>query len=131
MSRIIFGENYPSSLVKYEIIRLASSWHNLSELGQAWIEILKEESKMKHANRLDQVSPFGIKNKEKEFTTFKVRIIDGDKYFFSLDLDKVERIKPSKKDFSIIQNLKGVYFSYNEELNLYEMKNLNPYIKIN
>lgn len=131
MSRIIFGENYPSSLVKYEIIRLASSWHNLSELGQAWIEILKEESKMKHANRLEQVSPFGIKNKEKDFTTFKVRIIDGDKYFFSLDLDKVERIKPSKKDFSIIQNLKGVYFSYNEELNLYEMKNLNPYIKIN
>lgn len=130
MSGIIFGECYPSNLVKTEIIRLSSSWEKLSERGQAWIDILKEEQNVKQGNRITPISPFGIEDDQKELHIFKVRIIDGKKYFLSLDLETIMPMNPSKRDFSQIERLKGVYFEYNKETEEYEMKILNPYIRI-
>lgn len=130
MPEIFWGEYYPSRLVKSEIIKLSDTWDNLSERGKAWVEILKEESNRKLGNRIAPISSFGIKNDEKEHKTFKVRIIDGEKYFLSLDLDKVKPMKASERDFSQIEHLKGVYFEYNDKTGKYEMKVLNPYINV-
>lgn len=130
MSGIIFGEYYPSSLVKNEIIEKSSSWEKLSERGYAWIDVLKEEQKIKQGNQIVPVSSFGIKNDKKELNTFKVRIIDGQKYFLSLDLETIMPMSPSERDFLQIEHLKGVYFEYNRESEKYEMKIINPYIKI-
>lgn len=130
MSGIFFGEYYPSSLVKSEIIQLSPSWNNLSELGKAWVEILKAERNIKQANKISPISSFSIKGDKHGLTMFKVRIIDGKTYFISLDLDKVVAMKPSKRDFSQVEHLKGIYFKYNTEINEYEMKVLNPYIKV-
>mgnify|MGYP002329339289 FL=1 len=130
MSGIFFGEYYPSSLVKSEIIQLSPSWNNLSGRGKAWVEILKAERNITQANKISPISPFSIKGDKKGLTMFKVRTIDGEKYFISLDLDKVIAMKPSKRDFSQVEHLKGIYFKYNTEINEYEMKVLNPYIKV-
>lgn len=130
MSEIIFGEYYPSSLVKNEIIEKSSSWEKLSERGYAWIDILQEEQKMKQGNKIVPISSFGIKDDKKELSTFKVRIIDGQKYFLSLDLEKIMPMDPSERDFSQIEHLKGIYFEYNKDSDKYYMKILNPYIKI-
>lgn len=128
MSQIIFGEYYPSSLVKNEIIEKSSSWEKLSERGCAWIDVLKEEQKMKQGNKIAPISSFAIKDDKKELRTFKVRIIDGQKYFLSLDLENIMPMNPSERDFSQIEHLKGVYFEYNNGMEKYEMKKLNPYI---
>lgn len=130
MTEIMFGEYYPSNLVKTEIIRLSSSWKKLSERGRAWIEILEEEQKIKQGNRIMPISSFSIKNDKKELSTFKVRIIDGQKYFLSLDLENIMPMNPSERDFSQIEHLKGIYFEYNKGMEEYEMKILNPYIRI-
>ena len=130
MSGIIYGEYYPSNLVKTEIIKLSSSWNKLSEQGRAWIDILKEEQNVKQGNRITPISPFGIEDDQKELSTFKVRVIDGQKYFLSLDLENIMPMNPSKRDFSQIERLKGVYFEYNKETEEYKMKILNPYIRV-
>lgn len=130
MTEIMLGEYYPSNLVKTEIIRLSSSWKKLSERGRAWIEILEEEQKIKQGNRIMPISSFSIKNDKKELSTFKVRIIDGQKYFLSLDLENIMPMNPSERDFSQIEHLKGIYFEYNKGMEEYEMKILNPYIRI-
>lgn len=130
MSKIMFGEYYPSSFVKAEIIRLSNSWKSISDWGQAWIEILKEEQKIKQGNRITLISSFNIEKDKKELSIFKVRIIDGQKYFLSLDLNQVKPMNPSKRDFSKIEHLKGIYFIYNKHDENYEMKVLNPYIRV-
>ena len=76
MSGIFFGEYYPSSLVKSEIIQLSPSWNNLSELGKAWVEILKAERNIKQANKISPISSFSIKGDKHGLTMFKVRIIE-------------------------------------------------------
>lgn len=130
MSGIFFGEYYPSSLVKSEIIQLSPSWNNLSELGKAWVEILKAERNIKQANKISPISSFSIKGDKHGLTMFKVRIIDGKTYFISLDLDKVVAMKPSKRDFSQVEHLKGIYFKHNSESDEYDMLVLNPYINV-
>ena len=130
MSGIFFGEYYPSSLVKSEIIQLSSSWNNLSERGKAWVEILKAERNIKQANIIKPISSFSIKDDEYGLAMFKVRIIKGDKFFISLDLDKVVAMKPSKRDFSQVEHLKGIYFKHNSESDEYDMLVLNPYINV-
>lgn len=130
MSGIFFGEYYPSSLVKSEIIQLSPSWDNLSELGKAWVEILKAERNIKQANKISPISSFSIKGDKHGLTMFKVRIIDGKTYFISLDLDKVVAMKPSKRDFSQVENLKGIYFKHNSESDEYDMLVMNPYINV-
>ena len=130
MSGIFFGEYYPSSLVKSEIIQLYSSWNNLSERGKAWVEILKAERNIKQANIIKPISSFSIKDDEYGLAMFKVRIIKGDKFFISLDLDKVVAMKPSKRDFSQVEHLKGIYFKHNSESDEYDMLVLNPYINV-
>ena len=127
---ITFGEYYPSSLVKSEIIQQSPSWNNLSELGKAWVEILKAERNIKQANKISPISSFSIKGDKHGLTMFKVRIIDGKKYFISLDLDKVIAMEPSKRDFSHIEHLKGIYFKRNGESDEYDMLVLNPYINV-
>lgn len=130
MAGIFFGEYYPSSLVKSEIIQLSPSWNNLSELGKAWVEILKAERNIKQANKISPISSFSIKGDKHGLTMFKVRIIDGKTYFISLDLDKVVAMKPSKRDFSQVEHLKGIYFKHNSESDEYDMLVLNPYINV-
>lgn len=130
MSGIFFGEYYPSSLVKSEIIQLYSSWNNLSERGKAWVEIFKAERNIKQANIIKPISSFSIKDDEYGLAMFKVRIIKGDKFFISLDLDKVVAMKPSKRDFSQVEHLKGIYFKHNSESDEYDMLVLNPYINV-
>lgn len=130
MSGIFFGEYYPSSLVKSEIIQLSSSWNNLSERGKAWVEILKAERNIKQANIIKPISSFSIKDDEYGLAMFKVRIIKGDKFFISLDLDKIVAMKPSKRDFSQVEHLKGIYFKHNSESDEYDMLVLNPYINV-
>ena len=130
MSGIFFGEYYPSSLVKSEIIQLSPSWNNLSERGKAWVEILKAERNIKQANKISPISSFSIKGDKHGLTMFKVRIIDGKTYFISLDLDKVVAMKPSKRDFSQVEHLKGIYFKHNSESDEYDMLVLNPYINV-
>lgn len=130
MSGIFFGEYYPSSLVTSEIIQLSPSWSNLSELGKAWVEILKAERNIKQANKISPISSFSIKDDKHGLTMFKVRIIDGKKYFISLDLDKVMAMGPSKRDFSHVEHLKGIYFKRNGESDEYDMLVLNPYIHV-
>lgn len=56
--RHLFGEYYPSSLVKSEIIQQSPSWNNLSERGKAWVEILKAERNIKQANK--EISQFHL-----------------------------------------------------------------------
>lgn len=130
MSGIFFGEYYPSSLVKSEIIQLSPSWNNLSERGKAWVEILKAERNIKQANKISPISSFSIKGDMQGLTMFKVRTIDGEKYFISLDLDKVIAMKPSARDFSQVEHLKGIYFKHNSESDEYDMLVLNPYINV-
>ena len=130
MSGIFFGEYYPSSLVKSEIIQLSPSWNNLSERGKAWVEILKAEHNIKQAYKISPISSFSIKGDKHGLTMFKVRIIDGEKYFISLDLDTVIAMKPSKIDFSQVEQLKGIYFKHDRESDKYEMRVLNPYINV-
>lgn len=130
MSGIFFGEYYPGSLVTSEIIQLSPSWSNLSERGKAWVEILKAERNIKQANKISPISSFSIKDDKHGLTMFKVRIIDGKKYFISLDLDEVIAMEPSKRDFSHIEHLKGIYFKYNCESDEYDMLVLNPYINV-
>lgn len=130
MSGIFFGEYYPSSLVKSEIIQLSPSWNNLSERGKAWVEILKAERNIKQANKISPIPSFSIKDDEYGMSMFKVRIINGEKYFISLDLDKVIAMKPSKRDFSQVEHLKGIYFKHDRESDEYEMLVLNPYINV-
>lgn len=130
MSGIFFGEYYPSSLVTSEIIQLSPSWSNLSERGKAWVEILKAERNIKQANKISPISSFSIKDDKHGLTMFKVRIIDGKKYFISLDLDEVIAMEPSKRDFSHVEHLKGIYFKYNCESDEYDMLVLNPYINV-
>ena len=130
MSDKIFGEYYPSNLVKTEIIRSSSSWEKLSERGRAWIEILKAERNIKQANKISPISSFSIKGDKHGLTMFKVRIIDGKTYFISLDLDKVVAMKPSKREFSQVEHLKGIYFKHNSESDEYDMLVLNPYINV-
>lgn len=130
MSGIFFGEYYPSSLVKSEIIQQSPSWNNLSERGKAWVEILKAERNIKQANKISPISSFSIKGDKHGLTMFKVRIIDGKTYFISLDLDKVVAMKPSKTDFSQVEHLKGIYFKHNSESDEYDMLVLNPYINV-
>lgn len=130
MSGIFFGEYYPSSLVKSEIIQLSPSWNNLSERGKAWVEILKAEHNIKQAYKISPISSFSIKGDKHGLTMFKVRIIDGEKYFISLDLDTVIAMKPGKIDFSQVEQLKGIYFKHDRESDKYEMRVLNPYINV-
>lgn len=130
MSGIFFGEYYPSSFVKSDIIQLFSSWNNLSERGRAWVEILKAERNIKQANKISSIPSFSIKDDEYGMSMFKVRIINGEKYFISLDLDKVIAMKPSKRDFSQVEHLKGIYFKHDRESDEYEMLVLNPYINV-
>lgn len=130
MSGIFFGEYYPSSLVKSEIIQQSPSWNNLSERGKAWVEILKAERNIKQANKISPISSFSIKGDKHGLTMFKVRIIDGKTYFISLDLDKVVAMKTSKRDFSQVEHLKGIYFKHNSESDEYDMLVLNPYINV-
>lgn len=130
MSGIFFGEYYPSSLVKSEIIQLSPSWNNLSERGKAWVEILKAEHNIKQAYKISPISSFSIKGDKHGLTMFKVRIIDGEKYFISLDLDTVIAMKPSKIDFSQVEQLKGIYFKHDRESDKYKMRVLNPYINV-
>ena len=130
MPEIFFEEYCPSNLVKTEIVRLSSSWEKLSERGRAWIEILEEEQKIKQGNRITPISSFSILDDKKGLRTFKVRIIDGQKYFLSLDLENIMPMNPSEREFSQIERLKGIYFEYNKETEVYEMKILNPYIRI-
>ena len=130
MSGIFFGEYYPSSSVKSEIIQLSPSWNNLSERGKAWVEILKAERNIKQANKISPISSFSIKGDKHGLTMFKVRIIDGKTYFISLDLDKVVAMKTSKRDFSQVEHLKGIYFKHNSESDEYDMLVLNPYINV-
>lgn len=130
MSGIFFGEYYLSSLVTSEIIQLSPSWSNLSERGKAWVEILKAERNIKQANKISPISSFSIKDDKHGLTMFKVRIIDGKKYFISLDLDEVIAMEPSKRDFSHVEHLKGIYFKYNCESDEYDMLVLNPYINV-
>lgn len=130
MSGIFFGEYYPSSLVKSEIIQLSPSWNNLSERGKAWVEILKAERNIKQANIIKPISSFSIKDDEYGLTMFKVRIIDGEKYFISLDLDKVIAMEQSERDFSQVEHLKGIYFKHKSESDEYDMLVLNPYIHV-
>lgn len=130
MSGIFFGEYYPSSLVKSEIIQLSPSWNNLSERGKAWVEILKAEHNIKQAYKISPISSFSIKGDKHGLTMFKVRIIDGEKYFISLDLDTVIAMKPSKIDFSQVEQLKGIYFKHDSESDEYDMLVLNPYINV-
>ena len=130
MSGIFFGEYYPSSLVKSEIIQLSPSWNNLSERGKAWVEILKAEHNIKQAYKISPISSFSIKGDKHGLTMFKVRIIDGEKYFISLNLDTVIAMKPSKIDFSQVEQLKGIYFKHDRESDKYKMRVLNPYINV-
>lgn len=130
MSGIFFGEYYPSSLVKSDIIRLSPSWDNLSERGKAWVEILKAERNIKQANKISPISSFSIRDDKYGLTMFKVRIINGEKYFISLDLDKVIAMKPSERDFSQVEHLRGIYFKHNSESDEYGMLVLNPYITV-
>ena len=130
MSGIFLGEYYPSSLVKSEIIQQSFSWNNLSERGKAWVEMLKAERNIKQANIIKPISSFSIKDDEYGLAMFKVRIIKGDKFFISLDLDKVVAMKPSKRDFSQVEHLKGIYFKHNSESDEYDMLVLNPYINV-
>lgn len=130
MSGIFFGEYYPNSLVKSEIIQLSPSWNNLSERGKAWVEILKAEHNIKQAYKISPISSFSIKGDKHGLTMFKVRIIDGEKYFISLDLDTVIAMKPSKIDFSQVEQLKGIYFKHDSESDEYDMLVLNPYINV-
>lgn len=130
MSGIFFGEYYPSSLVKSEIIQLSPSWNNLSERGKAWVEILKAERNIKQANIIKPISSFSIKDDEYGLTMFKVRIIDGEKYFISLDLDKVIAMEQSERDFSQVEHLKGIYFKHKSESDEYDMLVLNPYVNV-
>ena len=46
------------------------------------------------------------------------------------DLDKIVAMKPSKRDFSQVEHLKGIYFKHNSESDEYDMLILNPYINV-
>ena len=39
-------------------------------------------------------------------------------------------MKPSKRDFSQVEHLKGIYFKHNSESDEYDMLVLNPYINV-
>jgi hypothetical protein len=45
-------------------------------------------------------------------------------------LDKVVAMKTSKRDFSQVEHLKGIYFKHNSESDEYDMLVLNPYINV-
>lgn len=128
MDSFIMGDKLSSSVIRRDIIRLSSSWKELSERAQAWIEILKEESHRKSSNRVVQIPSFNISNNKYDLDIFKVRTINGQLYFMSLDLDTIMPDKPSKRDFSQIDSLRGIYFKQDSSTKIYDMIVLNPYL---
>lgn len=128
MDSFILGDKLSSSAIRRNIIRLSSSWKDLSERALAWIEVLREENNRKSNHRVIPISSFGISNNENMFEIFKVRTIKGQRYFMSLDLDNIMPVKPSKRDFSQIDRLKGIYFMHNTSTGMYDMIVLNPYL---
>ena len=128
MDSFILGDKLSSSAIRRNIIRLSSSWKDLSERALAWIEVLREENNRKSNHRVIPISSFGISNNENMFEIFKVRTIKGQRYFMSLDLDNIMPVKPSKRDFSQIDRLKGIYFMKTSSTGMYDMIVLNPYL---
>ena len=126
----ILGDKVSSYRVRSEIVRQSISWKQLSENGKQWVEILKAEGKMRKNTQIKSISPFSIRNEKGDLDRFKVVIIDNQKYFISLDLDRIMPMKTSERDFSQIGKMKGVYFEYNNHTNEYEMNVLNPYLRI-
>lgn len=126
----ILGDKVSSYRVRSEIVRQSISWKQLSENGKQWVEILKAEGKMRKNTQIKSISPFSIRNEKGDLDRFKAVIIDNQKYFISLDLDRIMPMKTSERDFSQIGKMKGVYFEYNNHTNEYEMNVLNPYLRI-
>ena len=128
MTDLIFGDKLSSSVIRRYILSSSPSWKDLSERARAWIEILREEYNRKNDCKVIPISSFGISDDKNQLEMFKVRTINGQRYFMSLDLDDIMPMKPSKRDFSQIDRLKGVYFKRNLSTGMYDMTVLNPYL---
>lgn len=128
MDSFVLGDKLSSSVIRREIVRLSSSWNDLSERTKDWIEILREENNRKSSHRVIQIPSFSITNNKHDMDIFKVRTIKGQRYFMSLDLDTIMPVKPSKIDFSQIDRLKGIYFKQDTSTKIYDMIVLNPYL---
>lgn len=126
----ILGDKVSSYRVRSEIVRQSASWKQLSENGKQWVEILKEEGKMRENTQIKSISPFSIRNEKGDLDRFKAVIVNDQKYFISLDLDRIMPMRASERDFSQVGKMKGVYFEYNNHTGEYEMNVLNPYLKI-
>ena len=128
MDSFVLGDKLSSSVIRREIIRLSSSWNDLSERTKAWIEILRENNNRKNSHRVIQIPSFSITNNKNDMDIFKVRTINGQRYFMSLDLDTVMSFKGSEIDFTQIDRLKGIYFKQDTSTKIYDMIVLNPYL---
>lgn len=126
----ILGDKVSSYRVRSEIVRQSVSWKQLSENGKQWVEILKTEGKMRRNTQIKSISSFSIRNEKGDLDRFKAVIVNDQKYFISLDLDRIMPIKTSKRDFSQVGKMKGIYFEYNNHIGEYEMNVLNPYLRI-
>lgn len=127
---IIFGEKTPSRWVQTTIIDKSRQWKDLTCQTKAWIDVLRDIQLKKTKTTIPIVTPFEIIDDDFNFKRFKVRIINGEKYFLSLDLDECHAMEKSDldKQFIQIENLKGVYFDKEEDS--YRMNCLNPYYAV-
>lgn len=130
ISPYILGDKVSSYRVRTEIVRQSASWEQLSENGKQWVEILKAEGKMRENIQIKSISPFSIRNDKGDLGRFKAVIVNNQKYFVSLDLDRIMPMKASERDFSQMGKMKGIYFEYNNHTGEYEMNVLNPYLRI-
>ena len=130
ISSHILGDKVSSYRVRSEIVRQSAFWKQLSEKGKQWVEILKEEGALRKNTQIRSISPFSIRNWKGGLARFKAVIVNDQKYFISLDLDKIMPMKASERDFSQVGKIKGVYFEYNSHTEEYEMNVLNPYLRI-
>lgn len=126
----ILGDTVSSYRVRAEIVRQSDTWKQLSENGKQWVEILKEEGALRKNTQIRSISHFCIRNGKGGLDRFKAVIVNNQKYFISLDLDKIMPMKESERDFSQVGKMKGVYFEYNSHTGEYEMNVLNPYLII-
>lgn len=127
---IIFGEKTSNHLVQSIIIEQSNQWKDLTDQTKAWIEIIKDIQKKNKKIDVPKISAFSIEEDVIHSDIFKVRMINGKKYFISLDLDEIQSMKHSDLDgdFKAIDNLKGIYFEKDDDK--YKIICLNPYIEI-
>lgn len=128
---VFFGDKTPNCLVRSIIVEQSSQWRDLTEQTKAWIEIIKEIQQKNIKPKIPSISSFRIKDDVIHTDIFKVIMVNGEKYFISLDLDEIHSMTHSERDdeFKSINHLKGIFFEKDNDR--YKMLCLNPYIQIN